>query len=134
MRQYPCFSPANRILKSLSLCKRRRSRLPPLGGFSTFSMPIYIHTEQKRNAYKRHIRFWRRGKQIVCLHAKQRAKMPKSCCVTFCTTNKAKNPELKCIRLPSVKTEPTRRTKWLQAIRREDTFDNLIIIIIIIIR
>ena len=51
--------------------------------------------------------------------------MPKSCCVTYCTTNKATDPELKFIRLPSEITEPIRRTKWLQAIRREDKFGQL---------
>ncbi|XP_049889213.1 THAP domain-containing protein 7-like [Epinephelus moara] len=51
--------------------------------------------------------------------------MPKSCCVPFCTANKQKNRQLKFYILPNNKTEPQRRTKWLQAIRREDKFGRL---------
>ncbi|XP_062393520.1 uncharacterized protein LOC134080923 [Sardina pilchardus] len=46
--------------------------------------------------------------------------MPKSCCVVFCTANKQKNYYLKFYILPNIETEPERRIKWLQAIRRED--------------
>nr|XP_055049618.1 uncharacterized protein LOC129435191 [Misgurnus anguillicaudatus] len=45
--------------------------------------------------------------------------MPKSCCVTMCTANKLKNPDLSFYKLPSRKTQPLRRQKWIQAIRRE---------------
>ncbi|XP_030278070.1 uncharacterized protein LOC115584655 isoform X2 [Sparus aurata] len=51
--------------------------------------------------------------------------MPRSCCVPFCTTNKLKNPHLKFYILPNRSTEPRRRTRWLQAIRREDEFGHL---------
>ncbi|XP_034078352.1 uncharacterized protein LOC117550129 isoform X1 [Gymnodraco acuticeps] len=51
--------------------------------------------------------------------------MPRSCCVPFSTTNKLKNPNLKCYILPNGSTEPRRRTRWLQAIRREDEFGHL---------
>ncbi|XDV14339.1 hypothetical protein PO909_014610 [Leuciscus waleckii] len=45
--------------------------------------------------------------------------MPKSCCVTRCTANKLKNPELNFYKLPNRKSQPLRRQKWIQAIRRE---------------
>ncbi|XP_034083528.1 uncharacterized protein LOC117553618 isoform X2 [Gymnodraco acuticeps] len=51
--------------------------------------------------------------------------MPRSCSVPFCTTNKLKNPNLKFYILPNGSTEPRRRTRWLQAIRREDEFGHL---------
>uniref|UniRef100_A0A8C1JKF3 THAP-type domain-containing protein n=1 Tax=Cyprinus carpio TaxID=7962 RepID=A0A8C1JKF3_CYPCA len=46
--------------------------------------------------------------------------MLKSCCVVFCTANKLTNYELKFYILSNKHKEPERRTKWLQAIRRED--------------
>ncbi|XP_034082816.1 uncharacterized protein LOC117553124 isoform X2 [Gymnodraco acuticeps] len=49
--------------------------------------------------------------------------MPRSGCVSFCTTNKLKNPNLKLYILPNGSTEPRRRTRWLQAIRREDELE-----------
>ncbi len=49
----------------------------------------------------------------------QNTTMPKSCCVTRCTVNKLKNPELRFYKLPSRKSQPLRRQKWIQAIRRE---------------
>ncbi len=49
----------------------------------------------------------------------QNTTMPKSCCVTRCTVNKLKNPELRFYKLPSHKSQPLRRQKWIQAIRRE---------------
>ncbi|XP_074528919.1 uncharacterized protein LOC141798016 [Halichoeres trimaculatus] len=51
--------------------------------------------------------------------------MPKSCCLPFCTSNKIKNPSLKFYLIPNRSTEPRRRTRWLQAIRREDKFGRL---------
>ncbi|XP_034061597.1 uncharacterized protein LOC117539508 isoform X1 [Gymnodraco acuticeps] len=51
--------------------------------------------------------------------------MPRSCSVPFCTTNKLKNPNLKFYILPNGSTEPRRRTRWLQAIRREDELGHL---------
>nr|XP_033933843.1 THAP domain-containing protein 7-like [Pseudochaenichthys georgianus] len=51
--------------------------------------------------------------------------MPRSCCVPFSTTNKLKNPNQKFNILPNGSTEPRRRTRWLQAIRREDEFGHL---------
>ncbi|XP_034058891.1 THAP domain-containing protein 7-like [Gymnodraco acuticeps] len=51
--------------------------------------------------------------------------MPRSCSVPFCTTNKLKNPSLKFYILPNGSTEPRRRTRWLQAIRREDELGHL---------
>ncbi len=43
-------------------------------------------------------------------------KMPKSCCVVGCTTNRLKNPELSFYKLPNRKNKLLRREKWTQAI------------------
>ncbi len=52
-------------------------------------------------------------------YGKRCFEMPKSCCVTNCTTNKLKNPELSYYMIPSAAMEPRRRVLWIQAIRRE---------------
>eukprot|EP00794_Sanderia_malayensis_P013390 gene13390-14763_t len=46
--------------------------------------------------------------------------MAKSCCLTFCHSNKARNENLSFYMIPNEATEPHRRTLWLQAIQRED--------------
>ena len=49
---------------------------------------------------------------------KHKNKMPKSCCVTYCTNNSSKNDEKTFYLLP---TDPQKRKTWLAAINRAKT-------------
>lgn len=71
--------------------------------------------EKKKTTHRSHrlCMVWRC--LLVTFHLlPNKRKMPKSCCVVWCTINRVKKPEPSFYKLPNQKAEPLRRQMWIQ--------------------